>query len=446
MSVRKRIWKTSKGETREAWVVSYNSPDKDGKLKARIETFALKKDADARHAQIKVDVSKGVHTPLNRSITVAKAAADWLSYVELEGCERATLANYSHTVDHHIVPRIGAEKLAKLTTPGINAFRDALVRDLSRTQAKKVLGSLKSIIKDAKRRGNVAQNVASDVTISANKRDEVGLQVGIDIPEPAEVTKILAAATGRQRPFLVTAVFTGLRSSELRGLRWVDVDLAKGEINVRQRADRYNVIGKPKSRKGTRTIPIGPFVVNALKEWKLRCPGRDTGKKDAEGNPVRELHLVFPTGNGNIESRGNMIKWLLWPVQVAAGVTVTKLAEDGSPVTKAKYTGLHALRHFYASWCINRKVDGGLDLPPKVVQERLGHAKHRDDARHLRAPVQAWRRRQGARGGGAAAHRVTGATRTRHAGGFANENNVTVHFHRMRFQAENPPLAPELMD
>ena len=35
---------------------------------------------------------------------------------------------------------------------------------------------------------------------------------------------------------------------------------------------------------------------------------------------------------------------------------------------------MHALRHFYASWCINRRVDGGLELPPKVVQQRLGHS------------------------------------------------------------------------
>jgi integrase len=41
---------------------------------------------------------------------------------------------------------------------------------------------------------------------------------------------------------------------------------------------------------------------------------------------------------------------------------------------KPKYTGLHAFRHFYASWCINRRADGGLELPAKVVQERLGHA------------------------------------------------------------------------
>ena len=41
---------------------------------------------------------------------------------------------------------------------------------------------------------------------------------------------------------------------------------------------------------------------------------------------------------------------------------------------KAKYTAMHALRHFYASWCINRTEDGGLGLPPKNVQERFGHA------------------------------------------------------------------------
>ena len=70
------------------------------------------------------------------------------------------------------------------------------------------------------------------------------------------------------------------------------------------------------------------------------------------------------------------------PLQIAAGVTVQvkdsngKLArdEDGKPVLQAKYTGLHALRHFYASWCINREADGGLELPAKVVQERLGHS------------------------------------------------------------------------
>jgi integrase len=51
---------------------------------------------------------------------------------------------------------------------------------------------------------------------------------------------------------------------------------------------------------------------------------------------------------------------------VAAGVVYDK--------GEAKYTGLHALRHFYASWLINRKADDGLELPLKTVQDRLGHS------------------------------------------------------------------------
>jgi integrase len=91
---------------------------------------------------------------------------------------------------------------------------------------------------------------------------------------------------------------------------------------------------------------------------------------------------VPPNGAGNVEDHANIISRILIPAQIAAGVcTIVKDAEGkivlgdvGDPVKKAKYTGLHALRHFYASWCINRKVDGGLELPPKVVQERLGHS------------------------------------------------------------------------
>ena len=49
------------------------------------------------------------------------------------------------------------------------------------------------------------------------------------------------------------------------------------------------------------------------------------------------------------------------------------LDEEGAPIAKAKYSGLHALRHFYASWLINRRDDGGLGQPPKLMQERLGH-------------------------------------------------------------------------
>jgi integrase len=72
----------------------------------------------------------------------------------------------------------------------------------------------------------------------------------------------------------------------------------------------------------------------------------------------------------------------LKPTMIRAGLTKPVLDREGKPmigkdgqvVLRAKYTGLHALRHFYASWSINRVEDGGLGLPSMVVQKRLGHS------------------------------------------------------------------------
>jgi integrase len=82
---------------------------------------------------------------------------------------------------------------------------------------------------------------------------------------------------------------------------------------------------------------------------------------------VRSTHdLVFANPDGGPRSHTNIINKGLIPAMKRAGVVTA----DG----KAKYTGLHSLRHFFASWLINRKEDGGLGLPVKVVQERLGHS------------------------------------------------------------------------
>jgi integrase len=172
---------------------------------------------------------------------------------------------------------------------------------------------------------------------------------------------------------LLTAVFTGMRSSELRGLTWANVDIENKLVHVRQRADAYNEIGRPKSSAGDRTIPIPPIVANTLREWQLVCPRRNVGTKE---QPKMVLDLVFPTGSGNVESRSNIAKRGLIPTMIAAGITVDtgERDDEGKPIVTAKYPGLHALRHFYASWSINPVSAGGQGLSPKVVQERMGHS------------------------------------------------------------------------
>lgn len=111
----------------------------------------------------------------------------------------------------------------------------------------------------------------------------------------------------------------------------------------------------PRSRR----TPL-PLYQSLLREWRLIYPRRDTGRKDSLGEPIKELDLVFPNGRRKVESLANMINRGLLPAQIWAGVTVDTgvLDADGRAVLAARYTGMHALRHFYASWCINRPQDG----------------------------------------------------------------------------------------
>jgi integrase len=352
MAVRKRTWTTSKGEQKEAWIFEHAI---DGRR--HIETFALQKEAKKRQAEVTVDIGKGLHVKPNK-VTVAEAGELWIKDAA-ERLERATVESYRQHLDQHIKPFIGSLKLSQLSVPGVRGFMDKL-RAEGRTvpMVKRVVGDLGSILADAQERGLVAQNVVRSLSHrrkgkQTERRQKSKLKVGVDIPSPQEIGAIIAKLSGRWRPLILTAIFTGLRASELRGLVWQDVDLKKGIVHVRQRADCFNQIGKPKSASGERSVPLPPIVANVLREWKLACPKSEAG-------------FVFPTGAGGIEYRANIVQRGLAPVQIAAGV-VTK---DG----RAKYTGLHSLRHFYASWCINRREDGGLGLPIKIVQHRLGHA------------------------------------------------------------------------
>lgn len=366
MSVRKREWVTDKGEAKSAWVVDYT----DGNGKRRLKTFKLKKQADTFSATATVEVRDGIHVADSATVTVEEAGKFWLKSGDAAGLERTSMDQRKQHLNLHIVPFVGAVKLSKISAPWVRTFQDTL-RENGRSAAmvKRVTVSLGSILADAQARGLVVRNAVHELskarsgTKASEKRAKAKLRVGVDIPTNGEIKAILDAAAGRYRPLLITMVFTGIRSSEARGLRWEDVDLKGKLLHIRQRADRYGKVGMPKSEAGQRTVPLPPMVVNTLREWKLACPDSDMG-------------LVFPNQAGNIEYHQNMLHRGLWATQYAADMTVATGKKDGEgqPILEPKYTGFHALRHWYASWCINRKADGGLELTAKAVQTRMGHS------------------------------------------------------------------------
>jgi integrase len=355
MSIRKRNWTTASGEAKSAWLVDY----RDGAGKRRFKTFNTRKAAADFAATAHVEVKAGVHTADAASVTVATAAAEWIKAGREAGLEASTLDQRRQHVDLHINPFLGKLKLSQLSVPRIRAFETEL-REAGRSDAmvRRAVTSLSGILTDAQERGNVARNVVREMKSQRRPRGERHkrrLEAGVDIPLPAEVKAIVGKLDGHYRDLILTALFTGLRASELRGLDWRNVDLDARVLRVRERADKYGKIGSPKTLGSGRTVPLTPMVVNALKARKLRTGGKG---------------LVFGTSTGRPDNIHNVVRRGWWRAQVAAGVSVP----DGGAEPQAKYTGIHAARHFFASWCINPPEAGGLGLTPKAVQERLGHS------------------------------------------------------------------------
>jgi hypothetical protein len=186
MSVRKREWTTKKGEERSAWVLDY----KDRSGVRRTETFERKKDADKRAIEIGADIRGGVHVPRSGSITVAEAGENWVARAERAGRERGTVEQYRGHLFHinHPTYGVGAIKLADLTAPQVAKFdADLHKAGVSEAMRRKLIVSLRSLLRIAMVEGNVNRNVAEGYRVEETSKRGKKLKIGVDIPSAADV-------------------------------------------------------------------------------------------------------------------------------------------------------------------------------------------------------------------------------------------------------------------
>ena len=275
---------------RVVWQADYR--DRDGKRRAK--QFPTRKAADAYLVIVRSDLRQGRHVAPGASITIEEAGELWIERAERDQLVTSTVRQYRQHLQHHIAPVIGKVKLAELTTPRVYAFVDDILSTTSRTTSRKVLTSLGSILEDAVRRGLHSHNPARGVRIPKASTEEADGHA-IDMPTKDELRAILQAAAGRWRPLIVAATFTGMRASELRGLKWADVDLKAGVVHVRRRVDLWNAFGPPKSKAGKRDIPLTSMATAELRRWRFACP-------------KGELDLVFPSPSGSVVSHACILK------------------------------------------------------------------------------------------------------------------------------------------
>jgi integrase len=369
-SLRKRKWKT-KGETRIAWVVDF--ADRDGK-RAR-QQFETRAAADAFRIQVEGDLSRGNYRAQAGSTTVQQAAALFLDHCHGRMVRRERMTRHNYNVyDGHIAnyispdltrdtkrrttrrvsfnKGIGEQTLRDLTTGRVERFCDDLkATGIAVPTIRKVLGTLKQVLRFAVSRDLVAVNVARDVRV-IGRRDQGARKI---IPPSKEAMRMLiAAADDDMRVQLVVAAATGARAGEFHALRWHHIDLVKGEVRIVTRVDAYGSEDVTKTAAGMREVPLGGEVVSLLKAWKRRS--KFTNLDD----------LVFPNARGNYLSHDNFVKRRFRPL---FGKLEKAHAENPKKHPKAPaYFNWHALRHFAISCWIEA------DLSPKTVQTFAGHS------------------------------------------------------------------------
>jgi len=358
--IRKRVGK--KGTT---YQVRY--PSKSVKSGYAYKSFDTRKEAVAFLESGKTQSAGAVSDPSIR--TVAQAIDRWLDICEKIGrdgrekVEPETLKEYRHRgriMQEYEWPK----PLRNLEPADIVHFRNWLLENKTRDQARRTLSSFHSVLIEMKHQGHVHHDPAAGISIKSGGRYDAE-DSEVEIPSDQEMRDIFGAADlmgkkndfmekcwARHRPMIYLAGFSGMRPSEYRGLPWGN--LGKDHVEVRQRADKTGIIGPVKSRAGRRTIYLPTLVSDMIFEWKERCP-------------ASKLDLVFPTETGKPVNLGNFRAGAWIPLMKEVGLVQIKEV-GGRKIERPKYTP-YALRHYFAS----KLIEKGKDL--KFIQEAMGHSK-----------------------------------------------------------------------
>lgn len=367
-SIRRITWPSPRdGKPVSNWQASY----KDSHGKRRAKSFKKKTDAKAFLDRVNRELQTGTHTPERETVTFAEAAELYLN-AKANTVEASTLTTYRHEVGY-AVGEFGHYKLTQLTQPMIECRTSEWLAKWSYGIAASCLRGTNKVLTYAQKVGLVAQNVARDVRMPSNSRQKTKLMAGEHFPSKEEAAKILNTANGRWRPVVTLALLAGLRASEIRGLRWSDVDFETGYLNVRQRADDRLQIGPCKSQAGQRSIPMSPYLRNVLTEWRSWCPKGD-------------LDLVCPSPRGAVQSLATMYRDGIGPLMVKCG-----LVDDHGA---HRYT-LHKLRHWYASFLIDQRFTEKQlttymgHTAVGFTLDRYGHLFKSDDAHDRMATAEA---------------------------------------------------------
>ena len=311
--------------------------------------------------------------PASPRLRLDTVAAHWSKRFEamVAAGERHPRTYEAHRfhLDHDLLPRVGHRRIASLGVEDIAELITEL-RGAGRSAktTANALATLQSVLRFARRRGWILADPVE--LLEPEERPHPPRRSRGRVLGQSEIERLLDACPSRGRILVETALFSGLRISELLGLIWADLDFAAGLIRVRAQLSRPHR-GEPARRVATKTpasvreIPLLPQLADRLVAHRQAEPF------------AAATDWVFATSRGTPFGERNVARRVLKKAADGAG-----LNGGGLPALR-----FHDLRHTFASHLI---VDLGLDVAQ--VSHILGHANITvtldvythlfDDARH----------------------------------------------------------------
>ena len=322
--------------------------DQQGKRKYQwVSVKGTKKEAEKRLSEILHQLDTGTFMLPGRT-TMAEYLEKWLSDYAKPNLSPRGFERYESICRVHLIPSLGGILLTQLRPEHLQKHYTAKLNNgLSALTVKYHHTVIHKALQTALKWGLVNRNVADGVDVPRARRNEMQTW------DEYELTRFLE--TAKDSPYYAlfyTALYTGMRRSELLGLKWTGVDSIFSQIYVtrslHQLKDGSYIFTQPKSAKSRRTIALSPSAILTLGEHKEK----QGAIRDSLGIPLKDDDLVFSTPDGK-PLRPNTVTRAWAMLAARAGVKVIRL---------------HDARHTHASLMLKQGIH------PKIVQERLGHA------------------------------------------------------------------------
>ena len=320
-----------------------------GKLIRHSVYGKTQREVSAKLREATASIDRGTYQEPNK-LTVAEYAKEYFATCAVN-LSHNTQVSYKRILDKHILPALGKVKLTDLNHRQVQRFVTSLSaqKGLSAKTVRNIHGVLHNMLESAVRDELLLRNVSERCSLPRVTQHQVRAIT------TAELSRFLQAIDGKQfRNIFFIDIFSGLRLSEILGLRWEDVDFDHDCIYVRQQLQQKQVKGDfgyflapPKEGKQRKVI----LAQNAMRVLRHQRAKQNEQQLAAGALWDNSFHLVFTNDLGQPLNRRTVYKHLK-RILLDCGM--------------GDYT-FHSLRHSFATI----SLENGDDI--KTVQTNLGH-------------------------------------------------------------------------